>query len=104
MGTISNLTTFRARNLEQVIDVRKDYKDTCEELNTLYLEFSESTKTKRLAVLRFLEYAAAFADPLSGSKENMNKSLFDYAEVCGFYQKMQNKRIISTCFNNMGCL
>ena len=34
----------------------------------------------------------------------MNKSLFDYAEVCGFYKKMQNRRVISTCFNNMGCL
>ena len=49
---------LRTQNIEQVIDVRKDYKDTCEELNTLYLEFSESTKTKRLAALRFLEYLA----------------------------------------------
>ena len=24
----------------------------------------------------------------------MNKSLFDYAEVCGFYQKMQNRRSV----------
>ena len=34
----------------------------------------------------------------------MNKALFDYAEVCGFYKRIENKRIMSTCFNNMGCL
>ena len=60
---------------DKIIDVRKDYKETCRELNNLYTEFSETTKTMRLARLRFLE----------GNLQSMNRALFDYAEVCSFY-------------------
>ncbi len=80
----------RDRN-NQEFDIMLNYKPRNNEINVLYLAFSNLTKTIKVARESLYE-------------GDDNQALLDYHDVGRIFYKLNNKEKYGSCMNNLGCI
>jgi len=80
----------RDRN-NQEFDIMLNYKPRNNEINVLYLAFSNLTKTIKVARESLYE-------------GDDNQALLDYHEVASIFNKLNNNEKYGSCMNNLGCI
>lgn len=72
-------------------NVMVGYKERNYEINTLFLAFSNLTKTIKVARNSLYEGDA-------------NQALLNYHEVAQIFDRLRNNQKLGACMNNLGCI